>query len=160
MIKRKKRSKVDMEKLDFSKPIRLEDIGSTQDPCFGKHFSLEASECSGCGDAQVCAILVAQKLHTDRSKQGNKQAFLDIEESKLINPQILLSFIVVTFQRSGTNLLPLSKVMERINKRFNSAGHIDRVTLGKLVRKVIIGSPKLSTVKKNEVRYVKLKSAK
>lgn len=84
-IKRKARTKL-IKTVDTLKPITIMDLGSEDDPCFGKHFSPLASECNRCGDSELCAIKMGQSNHKVRSKIEKKQAFKDIEEQDIPEP--------------------------------------------------------------------------
>lgn len=78
---RKKRDEIDKDNFDLLIPINILELGSDDDPCFGKHHDLMAPECKECGDSEFCSIVKAQGLHKERLDIETKQRFKDIEES-------------------------------------------------------------------------------
>lgn len=66
--------------IDFLKPIDIKDLGTENDPCFGKHNSPKAPECMKCGDCELCAVVTAQNLIGKRTKVEGKQKFKDLEK--------------------------------------------------------------------------------
>jgi len=79
-MKRKSRDKIDKGKINMMKPIPFELLGTADDPCFAQHHDVTASACQECGDAEICAIATAQKLHLTRKAIEAKQPFKDIKE--------------------------------------------------------------------------------
>ncbi len=156
-IEREERNKVKKKNLDFSKPLDLTIFGTDQDPCFGKHHSPEAKECGMCGDAQVCAILVAQSMHQKRNQLHAKQSFMDIEEQNVIRLPILEKFCIELLKKEPDYRLTLQDVTRQMEKRFNANKAIPEQTLASLLRKVVSISTKLSMVKTTKNRYLKLK---
>lgn len=72
-----------VKKVDVLSPvsqITLEQLGSADDPCFGKHFDPKAEECSRCGDSEICAIKMMQNNTMKRAKIEAETKFKDIEE--------------------------------------------------------------------------------
>lgn len=65
--------------IDFLKPINIKDLGTKDDPCFGKYNDPKASECMRCGDCELCAVATAQNLVSKRTKIEGKQKFKDLE---------------------------------------------------------------------------------
>ena len=84
MATRKPRKKLSkqVEILSPVSQITLEQLGTADDPCFGKHFDPKAEECSRCGDSELCAIKMMQKNHIKRAEIEAKTKFKDIEETK------------------------------------------------------------------------------
>jgi len=70
-----------IEDQDLLKPIDVLALGGEEDPCFGKHHDLMASECKECGDAEFCVIVKSQGLHKERIDIETRQRFKDIEEA-------------------------------------------------------------------------------
>ncbi len=66
--KRKSRDKVNKEEINLLKPLNLANFTLENDPCFGKHHDLKAPECNRCGDSEICSIIVAQGLNTERQE--------------------------------------------------------------------------------------------
>jgi hypothetical protein len=64
-------------------PITLEQLGTDQDPCFGKLYDQSTKECQRCGDCEFCAIAMGQLNHISRAQIESKSAFKDIEEEKI-----------------------------------------------------------------------------
>ena len=83
--KRKSRRELS-KKLDVSKAITLDMLGTKDDPCFGKFYDPRAAECNRCGDSELCAIAMGQLNHLKRDKTEKSFNFEDIEELK-INPK-------------------------------------------------------------------------
>lgn len=82
MADRKPRKKLS-KKVDVLSPvsnITLEQLGTADDPCFGKLFDPKADECSRCGDSEICAIKMMQNNQVKRAKVESKTKFKDIEE--------------------------------------------------------------------------------
>lgn len=97
---REARHKVKMKDEDFLVPVDITIFGSQDDPCFGKHNDPRAKECSRCGDAEVCAIVQAQRLHLKRLKEEKKQPFKDIEEPNM-DLKTIDRFITSTLAQKG-----------------------------------------------------------
>lgn len=81
-IKRKPREKL-KAKIDILKPVSIEQFGTAEDPCFGKHFDPRAPECKRCGDCELCAIAMSQGLNQIRGQIEAKQSFKDVEEQSI-----------------------------------------------------------------------------
>lgn len=82
------------QKFDTLKPITIDQLGTKDDPCFGKHFSISAPECQRCGDSELCAIVLAQKNHVKRAKEESKGAFKDLEKPKQIDKKEIRKRVV------------------------------------------------------------------
>jgi hypothetical protein len=81
-IKRKPRTKL-KNKIDLSKPVTIETLGTKDDPCFGKHYDIKAPECQSCGDCELCAIVTGQNNHIKRLEKEKSNAFKDLEPIKM-----------------------------------------------------------------------------
>lgn len=86
---RKKMSKI----LDTLKPITIEMLGTEDDPCFGKFLEPKAPECQRCGDSEICAIAMQQKLQAVRAKAEKEGTFKDLESEKLADPKVIRKMI-------------------------------------------------------------------
>lgn len=88
-IKRKARMTKKNQKVDLTIPVQIQaiDLGSDKDPCYGKHYSVKASECKRCGDYEVCAAVTMQRMHTAAGKQEKKLKFKDKEEAEYFTEQ-------------------------------------------------------------------------
>jgi hypothetical protein len=93
---KKKRSKVNKDKIDNSKPLTftLMDLGGPNDPCWGTHDPKD-SECRACGDSEFCQIVKAQRNHGLRKEQEKKVKFKDkdYEEHLEFNEKTLIKFV-------------------------------------------------------------------
>lgn len=78
-VKRKEFSK----KLDITKAITLEQLGTKDDPCFGKYHSSKEEECKRCGDSEFCAIAMGQLTHIKRAELEKSGNFKDLEEKDI-----------------------------------------------------------------------------
>jgi hypothetical protein len=68
-----------LEKSPILKPLSVQDVGSNNDPCFGKGYDLTTKECKMCGDSELCAIVFAQTMNKSRSKIEEEQHFKDMD---------------------------------------------------------------------------------
>lgn len=85
MPKRKPRNKMS-KKIDITKPVTLEMLGTKDDPCFGALYDPREAACQRCGDNELCAIAMSQNNHISRAKIEAEQKFKDLEESKIPPP--------------------------------------------------------------------------
>lgn len=140
---RKARNKIDKEKVDFMKPVLITDIGilgGPEDPCFGKLYSLDASECNRCGDNEICAIVTAQLSHAQRSKMEAKGAYKDLEEVDNEVESFLKNLVVTNKITRVKELIP------RVAKKFQYP-HLEDAK--EVIKRVVINSKHL-TVKKRD----------
>lgn len=86
-MKRKPRKIPKDRKIDYMKPLTLKEFGTTNDPCFGKHYDLKAEECNRCGDYEACSILTQTRMMNELAKQEEKHPFKDTAEGMLIDSQ-------------------------------------------------------------------------
>jgi len=63
-------------------PFDVRQLGTDDDPCFGKLYDLKAEECKVCGDIEVCAIAFSQKLTLKRLEIESEGSFKDLDEAK------------------------------------------------------------------------------
>ncbi len=82
---KKNKKKKKAEEPDLLKPINIFELGGDKDPCFGKGYDLTTDECKRCGDSELCAIAMAQKLNVDRKVIESETEFKDISED---NPEL------------------------------------------------------------------------
>jgi len=91
--KRKPRTDL-IKKVDLLKPVSIDQLGTANDPCFGKFYDLSTPECKRCGDCEVCAIAMGQKTMMKRLEIEKTQKFKDVEEldikSKQTKKEILI----------------------------------------------------------------------
>lgn len=64
---------------DILKPIELETIGSSNDPCFGTKYDLTTPECKMCGDSELCCIKFAAKMGKTRKELEKENHYKDLE---------------------------------------------------------------------------------
>jgi len=74
--------------IDMTKPLDLTKFGSDDDPCFGKLYDLNAKQCKICGDADFCAVKMAQNQSLSRTELNKSNNFIeefdvDTDELKL-----------------------------------------------------------------------------
>jgi len=79
MSKRKKRNEIHLTDKEMLKPIDIELFGSEDDPCFGKLYKLSTPECKRCGDSEICATVMGQRLNVKRKGIEENNRFKDIE---------------------------------------------------------------------------------
>lgn len=83
-IRRKSRNKI-AKNFNLLMPVDITKLGSEDDPCFGKHYKPSCSECSRCGDSELCAIAVQQRNFAKRNKVESEGKFKDLEEGNLVD---------------------------------------------------------------------------
>ncbi len=95
-MKRMPRKKLSKDKsIDLMKPIPLDKIGGEEDPCFGKHYDLTATECGRCGDSEICAIVSAQKMNIKRKQIEATTQFKDLQNLKPTRKQLSKALRIV-----------------------------------------------------------------
>lgn len=97
--------------LDTLKPITVEMLGTEDDPCFGKHLDPRTPECSRCGDAEICGIIMQQKLHIRRAQEEKENNFKDLELEKKADPALIKKMI----RRRIKELAKLNKKGESVD---------------------------------------------
>lgn len=142
-IKRRSRDKV-RKKVDILKPIdfKLEDIGGDKDPCFSKHYDPKASECSRCGDSEICAIAMSQLNHIKRNIVEKSQRFKDMEEKdipkkdpKEVRMELKKS-IRTLVKDAGETGIEKDQLIDEIYARYNYQG-FNKIRIGKILDIVI-----------------------
>lgn len=66
-------------------PIDVTNLGSSQDPCFGKGYDLSTKECKLCGDSELCCIKMSQALNVTRKELEAKNHYKDLETLEDVN---------------------------------------------------------------------------
>lgn len=111
-MSKKKKNLPDLSKQDILEPItNLENLGSDNDPCFGKEFDLTTDECKMCGDSELCSICFAQKLNKTRSEIEEESHFKDLE--KLIDIKSVKKYMRSLIRKDTPRKEILSKSMEK-----------------------------------------------
>jgi hypothetical protein len=100
---------------DVMEPLDLTMFGGPEDPCFGKHHDLKAEECKMCGDAELCAIAVAQNRKKQRAEIEAKQPFKDLEDKP---PSASTPRIKKYMQKKQLKGIPKKSIIRRAIKRF------------------------------------------
>jgi hypothetical protein len=122
---RKPRNKMS-KKFDTLKPITIDQLGTKDNPCFGKHHSISAPECQRCGDAELCAIVVSQKNHIKRAEQEATKNFKDIEKTEVVNKKEIRKKIVERIlelaKAAGKNGVPNKVVFDDIKGAYSKFG--------------------------------------
>lgn len=134
MATRKPRKKLS-KKLNTLVPISnvtLEQLGTADDPCFGKLFDPKTDECSRCGDSEICAIKMMQNNNLKRAEVEAKHKFKDIEEEKdplKADPLVIKKMV----RRRIKELIKLKMKPERIAADVNAT----YATQGYSIRRVL-----------------------
>ena len=120
MAKQPRKMPKEHKQLDLTLPIKADQLGSDDDPCFGTH-DIKAEECKRCGDYEVCAIVTIQKMNRAATKQEGKAKFKDIEETELIQSQNKSIATVMTkrAKKNAGKWLSISKLIEKFRIKFN-----------------------------------------
>lgn len=79
MAKKKKELAVDMAKQPLFKPVTVAELGTSNDPCFGKHYDLTTKECKMCGDSELCLVAFSQKMNKTRDELNEEHKFKDLD---------------------------------------------------------------------------------
>ena len=134
-MKRTKRNKIKKSKVDVLKPVdvSLFELGSENDPCFGKHHDVKAKECKKCGDSEMCLLVKAQNMNLKRVKDESKQAYKDV--NPVVEPandsMIQLPKYIV---RLAKKQYSKNKIIRLCKKKFptENEGKIERLTIKKI----------------------------
>jgi hypothetical protein len=158
MAKRKKRNKIPEESYDVLQPIDISIFGTDEDPCFGKHYSLEAKECKRCGDAQVCSIICAQVRNVTRAEIESKDNYKDIQtETEVPNLDLhdISLNIVKLVKKKGDQRV--TKLVKFIKNNFDKRDSLEKSDIRGAIIKIVKDHPELSSYKDKNIRYIKWK---
>lgn len=137
--------------IDRMMPINFDKLGSSEDPCFGKHYDMKAKECKKCGDCEICAIVSSQKnLLSQVTEQETKNHFKDTDEAEFVDGQNkeLLKYMLAKTKKLPGKWLMVSRVVDKFFKPFNLPDTVtDRTYLTQRVIMVIENEPKLKLSK-------------
>ena len=124
MSKREKRDTIDLSDQEMLKPLDITKFGSDKDPCFGKLYNLNASECKRCGDSEICGTKFSQtKLNSDRESTESKDRYKDLE----LGPSVAdMETYIASLRLKGYKD---GKVIRLTKKKFNT----DRDTIKALL---------------------------
>ena len=127
--KRKARKKLS-KKFDISKPITqemlFEQIGTANDPCFGKLLDLKNPTCRMCGDSEICSIQMSIKTQVKRAKIESEREMKDLHQADTD----YLTFISEKIREAGKTRMLLSKAAKAIRDELlsGSSDSLDEIT--------------------------------
>lgn len=109
------------KEIDITLPLDFSKIGTEEDPCFGKGYSIKAEECKRCGDSQVCAIVTSQLLHKQIGKQEQISKFKDVEEAAFISKQNkrIARLLLGRAEKKKDTWLSFSSIIPKLRELFN-----------------------------------------
>lgn len=111
------------KQVDLLTPITIDQLGTKDDPCFGKHYSITAPECQRCGDCELCAIVMGQKNHIKRAKEEKKNSYKDLETPKVLNKKEVRKKIVARIlelvKGAGKNGVKFDVVLDDIKGSYS-----------------------------------------
>jgi hypothetical protein len=76
---KKKQTLPDIKNQDPLEPINIAELGSNGDPCFGIGYDLSTKECKLCGDSELCAFKMSQKMNITRKELEQKNQYKDLD---------------------------------------------------------------------------------
>jgi len=100
-------------------PIDVTQLGSTDDPCFGKIYDPRASECKRCGDSEACIIAQQQKMLGKRDIIEKKNNFLDLIEPEIQGEQYMDLTPIIAYMKKKLLKYSWVKVVRLSAKKFN-----------------------------------------
>lgn len=140
--KRKSRTRL-IKQFDITEPIDLSIIGTAEDPCFGKLYDPQASECKRCGDSEICAIAMGQNNHLKRALVEAEKNFKDLEEDKIEvkkDPKLIRKSIRGRVRKmvkmSAKNGVPFELVVNDIYASYDKDGY-NKERIRKLINKML-----------------------
>lgn len=90
---------------------KITDIGSNNDPCFGKDYNLTSEECKICGDSELCAIKLSQLQGKTRKQLEESQNYKDMDI--LLDMKSIRRFIKSSLKKGITKKEILTKLVEK-----------------------------------------------
>lgn len=115
-MKKKKAKKnsglMNISKQPLFKPITIDMIGTSDDPCFGIGYDLSTRECKSCGDSELCSIQFAQKLGKTRKKLEEEKQFKDLD---ILIDKVAAKKYYRTLKRKG---LEKSDLLDKLQSKF------------------------------------------
>lgn len=132
-MERKSRSQLS-KKVNIMNPI-LTELGTDDDPCFGKGFDGTNQTCRRCGDSELCLIAMGQKNHAKRAKLEKQNSFKDLsEEEFIVDPYKVHSYILKLLEKKKA--ISPNSVIKKINNQFYK-DEGDRADLKILLKKIL-----------------------
>lgn len=157
-VKRRPRRKL-IKFMSLEKPITLEQLGTQDDPCFGKHYDPRTAECSRCGDSELCAIALGQLNKASRSKIEKKSRFKDLEELEIQSTKSpkeirkeIKARVYELVRGAGKKGINKKEVIDDLFRVYMKDSY-DQVKLGKILKKIVSKSIKISENKKSLLWY-------
>ena len=145
------------KKVDLLTPVTIEQLGTKNDPCFGKHYSISAPECQRCGDCELCAIVQMQKNTVARAKEEKENSYKDLENPKVLSkkevrPKIVARILELV-KGAGKNGISDDIVFDDIKGAFSKFNFsVDRL---RIILKKTIKENSL-TYKNSKIKWKKL----
>ena len=91
----------------------IKEIGSNNDPCFGKNYNLNSSECQICGDSELCAIKLSQLQGKTRKQLEESQNFKDMDI--LVDIKSVRKFIISQIRKGISKKEIISQTIEKFS---------------------------------------------
>jgi hypothetical protein len=136
-------------------PIDLANIGTKDDPCFGKLWDLKNDICKRCGDSELCGIAYSQSLNQKRLAIEKERVFKDIEDIKVtIKIEDLKEVLVIRLRDEGGKM-SLDSVRDYLNYYYKSSKKSEEWL--KLIKKL---KPKVRVIKKEGTSKITIKLKK
>jgi hypothetical protein len=79
MKKKRDKTVITYEGASLLKPLKVTQMGTRKDPCFGKLYDLTEKDCKVCGDSELCSITFTQKMGIQRKDLEESKKFKDLE---------------------------------------------------------------------------------
>lgn len=92
-------------------PVNFEDIGSKNDPCFGKLYDLSQAECRQCGDSEFCCTIFANNQGVSRAEVEKENKFKDL--NVLVDKKAVNKTIRTLKRKEASKLEILTKLGEK-----------------------------------------------
>ena len=139
-----------IKKVDIMKPLNINTLGTSDDPCFGKHYDIKAPECQRCGDSELCAIVKAQKNNIAREKIEKNKSFKDLEPIKEVPSKEVKKKMKARIKEICKEPLPLHILVDDLQASFNKFGYTS-IRIKKWLK--VIEKKNLITIKNNTVKW-------
>jgi hypothetical protein len=154
--KRKRRNKIDKDKVDTLVPIDISIFGSEDDPCFGKLYDPTAKECGMCGDSSICAIVSAQNQHSKRALVEKKTSFKDIEieiENNYLNLDLIRLHLEKRIKKKKK--VRFDDTVDRIKSLFDKNDEFTKKKVREVIINIVKIHPNMKLIKYEKIKYIK-----
>lgn len=131
---------------DFMTPLKLDLIGTEDDPCFGKHHDPRTEECSRCGDSELCLIACTQNSNKSRDEIESKREFKDLTTFDPREP--VRDYIVKVVKKKKS--VKYSKLLSVLYKKFYSNTDIGKKEFKSIIKSIINYDHRLDFYKDDE----------